>query len=226
MAKQRKTAQAELDELRQDVANKRMKARDVESAFEAAKARVGEADRAVTAAYALEDDKLAVQRRKELQAAEADAVEVQRRVDAAGLRVQHAQQQVDTFARERARDLLAEREQPARTIALELSRAVGEVLKPHRDYVTERQTVDWLVAAVPGATPRADGPVPEDPWESALKDLERAYRQATKLEPPTPRWSGLQLREQQDNLSRFERLPRRKRLTEDEQAEIDRLRPT
>ena len=70
---------------------------------------------------------------------------------------------------------------------------------------------------------RADGPVPKHPWESALKELERAYRQATKLEPPTPRWSGLQLREQQDNLSRFEKLRRRKRLTEAEQAEMDRL---
>jgi hypothetical protein len=223
MAKQRKTAHAKLDELRQDMAHERMKARDAESAFEAAKARVGEADRAVTAAYALEDDKLAAQRRKELQAAEAEAIELQRRVDAAGLRVEPAQQQLDTFARERARDLLAEREQPARTVALELSRAVGEVLKLQRAYVTERQTVDRLVAAVPGATPRADGPVPEHPWESALNYLERAYRQATKLEPPLPRWGGLQLREQQDTLSRFEKLRRRKRLTEDEQAEMERL---
>jgi hypothetical protein len=224
MAKQGRSAHAALDGLRQGMADERMKARDAGAALEAARVTVDEADRAVTAAYALEDHKLASQRRKELQAAEADAVELQRRVDAAGLRVQHAQQHVETFARERARDLLAEREQPARTVALELSRAVGDVLKLHRAYVTERQTVDRLVAAVPGATPRADGPVPEHPWESALKDLERAYRQATKLEPPTPRWSGLQLREQQDSLSRFERLRRRKRLTEDERAEMDRLR--
>jgi hypothetical protein len=196
MAKQRKTAHAELDELRQDMANERMKARDAESAFEAAKAKVDEADRVVTAAYALEDDKLAVQRRKELQAAEADAVELQRRVDAAGLRVQHAQQQVDTFARERARDLLAEREQPARTVALELSRAVGEVLRLHRAYLAERQTMDRLVAAVPGASPRADGPEGTHPWEPALGQLARACQQTHKLDPPLPRWAGLEQRQE------------------------------
>jgi hypothetical protein len=223
MAKQRRSAHGELDGLRQDVAHERMKARDAGVALDAAKAKADEADRAVTAAYALENDKLASQRRRELQAAEAEVIELRRRVDAAGLRVQRAQQQVDAVTRERARDLLAEREQPARTVALELSRAVGEALKLHHAYVTERQTVDRLVQGVPGATPRADGPVPEHPWESALKDLERAYRQATKLEPPLPRWGGLQLREQQDNLSRFEKLRRRKRLTEDEQAEMERL---
>jgi hypothetical protein len=34
---------------------------------------------------------------------------------------------------------------------------------------------------------------------------------------------GLQLREPQDNLSRFEKLRRRKRLTQPEQDELDRL---
>jgi hypothetical protein len=55
-----------------------MKARDAGVALDAARLRVDEADRAVTAAYALEDAKLAAQRRKELQAAEAEVVELRR----------------------------------------------------------------------------------------------------------------------------------------------------
>jgi hypothetical protein len=107
MAKQRRSAHAEPDGLRHDVAHERIKARDAGVGLGAAKVKVDEADRAVTAAYALENDELAGQRRKELQAAEAEVIELQRRVDAAGLRVQRAQQQVDAFTRERARDLLA-----------------------------------------------------------------------------------------------------------------------
>ena len=70
------------------------------------------------------------------------------------------QSEADTFARERARDLFAEREQPARTVALELSRAVGEVLKLRRAYVMERQTIDLLITEVDGATPRGRRPCP------------------------------------------------------------------
>jgi hypothetical protein len=68
--KQRKSAHAELDELRQAMAHERMKARDADVALDAAKAEVDEASRAVADAYALEDDKLAAQRRKSLHNAE------------------------------------------------------------------------------------------------------------------------------------------------------------
>lgn len=129
------------------------------------------------------------------------------------------------FARERARDLLAEREQPARTVALELSRAVGEVLKLHRAYVTERQTMDQLVAAVPGATPRADGPPPEHPWEAALRTLEGAHQQTPELKPPLPSRHGLQQREQQDNAIRFDKLRRNKEADRHRTARTTTTRP-
>jgi hypothetical protein len=219
----KQSAQERLDQLRRDAADERVKVRDLEAQLEAAKLDAESASRAISDGYATESQRDVAQARKAEEAAIIKVKDLQHRLTGAAIRVERTQGEADAFAREHARDLLAEREQPARTVALELSRAVGEVLKLHHAYVTERQTVDRLVAAVPGATPRADGPVPEHPWESALKDLERAYRQATKLEPPTPRWSGLQLREQQDNLSRFEKLRRRKRLTEDEQAEMERL---
>lgn len=80
----------------------------------------------------MEDAKLAVQRRKELEAAETEAVELQRRLDAAGLRVQYAQQQVDTFSHEHARDLLAERAADARELAVQLTRAGHELVRLHR----------------------------------------------------------------------------------------------
>ena len=83
----RKSAPAALDQLRQDMADERGKARDAGVALDAAKVKVDECGRAVTDAYALEDGKLAAQRRKELRAAEAAVIDLQHRVDAAQLRV-------------------------------------------------------------------------------------------------------------------------------------------
>jgi hypothetical protein len=221
--KQRESAHAELDELRQQAAGERMKGRDLEAALDAAKFKVDEADGAVADAYALEDAKLAAHRRKELEAAEAAVIDLGHRVAASGLRVQRAQQQLDEYQGAHARDLLAEREQPARTVALELSRAVAEALRLHRAYLTERQTMDQLVAAVPGATPRADGPEGSHPWEPALGQLARAYQQTPELEPPLPRWQGLEHRTAQDNSARRLQLQRRKKLTSAEEAELDTI---
>jgi transcriptional regulator len=199
MAKPAKqTAHAQLDELRQLAATERKKARDVKSALEAATVRVGEADRAVTAAYALEDAKLAVQRRMELEAAEAEVVDLQRRVDAAGLRVHHAQQQLDEFQREHAHDLLDERAADARQVALELTRAGHEVIRLHRAYLALRMDIDALVGHLPGATPRNDGPPPEHPWEAQLGALERVVRETPEVPALTPTWAGLEHRKQQD----------------------------
>jgi hypothetical protein len=218
-----KSAHEQLDQLRRDTADERVKVRDLEAQLETAKLEVEQASRAISAGYAAESQRDVAQARKAEEAAIAKVKDLQDRLSGAEIRVERIQGEADAFARERARDLLAEREQPARTVAGELTASVHETLMLAKAYVAERQAIDRLVAQVPGASARNDGPPPEHPWESALKDLERANRQATKLEPPTPRWSGLRLREQQDNLSRFEKLRRRKRLTEDEQAEMERL---
>lgn len=195
----RKSAHAAVDQLRQDMADERGKARDAGVALDAAKVKVDECGRAVTDAYALEDAKLAAHRRKELRAAEAAVIDLQHRVDAAQLRVERAQQEFDVFQRDRARDLLAEREAPARTVAAELTASVHETLKLARAYLAERQAQHQLVASVPGATPRADGPEDMHPWEPALHQLARAYQQTPQLEPPLPRWQGLKHRAAQDN---------------------------
>jgi hypothetical protein len=145
------------------------------------------------------------------------------RVAAAGLRVQGAQQQLDEFAHAHARDLLAEREPHARAVAAELSGSVRETLRLAKAYLAERQAQDQLVAAVPGATPRADGPEGTPPWEPALGQLAHAYQQTPELEPPLPRWQGLEHRTAEDSSARRLQLQRRKRLTAAEQDELDTI---
>lgn len=68
----KRSADAQLDQLRQAVAAERVKARDLETQLEAARLEVEGAARAVTDAYAEDDAKLAALRRQELQAAEGD----------------------------------------------------------------------------------------------------------------------------------------------------------
>lgn len=223
MAKRRKTAHTELDELRQQAAHERMTQRELEAALAAAKAKVEQAFGAITNGYAADDQRAVARARKAEEEAVAEVRELQHRVDGAALRIERAQAQHDEFLRDRARDLLEEREQPARALAIDLSRAVGEVLKLHRAYLTERQTMDQLVAAVPGATPRADGPEGSHPWEPALSQLARAYQQTPELEPPLPRWLGLEQRSQQDHIGRREKLRRKRKLTSEEEQELDTI---
>ena len=122
-----------------------------------------------------------------------------------------------------ARNLLAEREGPGRTVAAELTASVQLTLSLAKAYDAERQAVDRLVAAVAGATPRADGPAPEHPWEAALKVLERCYQQTPALDPPLPRWRGLEHRAAEDNSARRLQLQRRTRLTAEERNELERI---
>jgi len=200
-----------------------MKARDLDAALEVAKQEVEDASSAVTDAYAAEDAKLAQRRLKQLEAAEAKVIDLGHQVTAATQRVQLAQRAAGIFAQEHGRDLLAEGEPAARTVAAELTASVRQTLTLAKAYLAERRTVDELVAAVPGATPRTDGPAPEHPWEAALKILERAYQHTPELQPPLPRWTGVQQRQQEDDVNRRASLLRKRRLTASEQAELERL---
>jgi hypothetical protein len=220
MAKAKRSAHAELDELRQRAAAERVKARDLGAQLEGAKLNVERAAAAVTEAYAAEDDKLVAHRRKDLEAAEAEVLDLQHRADASPLRVDRAQRQADTFAAEHARDLLDEREGEAREVAANLTRAAAEVVRLHRAYLTMRTEIDRLVAAVAGATSRADGPEPSHPWERQLRDLERAVRDTPEVSAPLPRWAGLKHRQEQDNAARIEQRRRRGELSADDQAAL------
>jgi hypothetical protein len=221
--KSKPTGHAELDELRQEAADERMKQRDLEAQLEANKAKVEQATAAIAAAYASEDERAVTSARKAESKAIAELRELQHRVDGAGIRVERAQQALDTFMREHPRSLIAEREQQARAVTADLTRAVHQVLVLSKAYISERQTVDQLVAAVPGATPRADGPTPKHQWEPALGQLARAYQQTPELEPPLPRWEGMEQRAQQDHIGRREKLRRKRKLTSEEEQELDMI---
>jgi hypothetical protein len=185
-----KSAHDRHDELRRRVADEGAKLRQAQADFEAAKARVEDRSRALTDAYALEDSKLAQERRAELQRAEADVLDHQHRVAGAEARAERARAELGSFGAENAMALLEEREGLGRELAAELTATVAAVIQAHRRYVSERQHVDGLVAMVHGAQPRYDGVSTSYHWERELKELERAYRAAPDAEPPRPRWSG------------------------------------
>jgi hypothetical protein len=220
MAKAKRSAHAELDELRQQAAAERVKARDLEAELEAASAEVDDAGAAVTEAYAADDAKLATRRRQDLESATAHVLDLQHRVTAAGLRVERAQAEADRFQAEHARELLEEREAEAREVAAKLTRAGLEAVSLNRAYLALRMEIDGLVAAVPGATSRADGPAPSHPWERELRDLERAIRETPEVPAPLPRWAGLEHRREQDNAARIERRRRSGELSPDDQAAL------
>jgi hypothetical protein len=90
----------------------------------------------------------------------------------------------------------------------------------HRGYRDMRTDIDTLVAAVPGATSRADGPEPSHPWEGPLQDLWRATQETPEVPPPLPRWLGLRHRQQQDHANRIEHQRRRGELSADDQAAL------
>jgi hypothetical protein len=177
----------------------------------------------VTDAYASEDAKLAQQRRKQLEAAEANVIDLGHQVTAAAQRVGRAQRQLDEFQRHHARDLLAEREQPARTVAAELTADVHKALRSASAYIDERERQDRLVACVPGATPRVDGPAASHPWERQLRDLERAVSEVSELPPPLPSWWGLDHRRTENAKAKRLQVQRRKKKTADEAAELDKI---
>lgn len=82
---------------------------------------------------------------------------------------------------------------------------------------------DRLVPAVPGATPRVDGPAASHPWERQLKDLERAVAQTPECPPPLPSWWGVDHRRTEDAKAKRLQLQRRKMKTADEAAELDKI---
>jgi hypothetical protein len=100
---------------------------------------------------------------------------------------------------------------------------VAETLRLAKVYVSEREAVDRLVAAVPGATPTPRRARPAAPVGAALKALERAIHDTPELEPPLPSWQGLEQRQQQDRVHRRAGLQRKRQLTSAEQAELEQL---
>jgi hypothetical protein len=214
------SAHASLDELRQQAAGERVKARELEAELEAVKTDVDAASDAITEAYAAENQRAVTAARKTEEAAVAKVRDLQHRIDGAQIRVERAQAEADTFQVEHAGELLEEREAEARELAVKLTGAGHEDVRLHRAYLALRTEIDGLVAAVPGATSRADGPEPSHPWEPQLRDLERVVREIPEVPAPLPRWEGLEHRQQQDNANRIERKRRAGELSVDDQAAL------
>jgi hypothetical protein len=185
-----KAAHDRVDELRRRVAEESQKLRQAQAELEASTAKVEDCSRRLTDAYASENARLAHERRNELQRAETDAADQEHRVAGAELRAQRARGELDSFIAESAQALLEEREGLARELAAELTAAVDAVVKAHAKYVAERTHVDQLVAKVPGAEPRYDSVSTSYSWEPELRALERAYREVSQADVPSPRWAG------------------------------------
>jgi hypothetical protein len=208
MAK-RKDVTAELGELERRAADAYRHARDARLQVERAKTVLDQLRERQIDAYAAGDEDRAV-----ALASETDGLEPQLTRESAreGLAraADTARTEVARFRTENARELLAAREAGAREITDKLNAAVAETIQLHRSYLAERQEQDRAVAAVPGATPRMDGPPPSHPWERALRDLERSVREHQTLEPPLPRFLGIAHRRREDDVNRPEHLRRKK----------------
>jgi hypothetical protein len=201
----KQSAHAKLDQLRQATAAERVKQRELGAQKDLAKVKVESAGASLTEAYAAEDGRLVAKCRKDLEAAKAEVLDLEHRVAAAWLRVERAQAEADTFQAEHARELLEEREAEARELAEQLTRAGHETVRLHRLYRAMRTEIDSLVAAVPGATSRADGPAESHPWEDDLRALERTITGNPEVPPPLPQWTGLGQRQAEDETNRLER---------------------
>jgi chromosome segregation ATPase len=202
-AKPKPTAHDRLAELRDQTVAVRMKVRAIEDELQGALADVQHAETAIVESHADENgEALAIARQAHDEAVER-VRDFEQRLDGAKLRVARAQQAMDTFIGEHARDLLQEREPRAREVAAALTRAGADLLRAHREYVELRVEIDRLVAAVPGASPRTDGPPATYPWEREVRDLERVIRESPEVEPPLPSWRGVSHRREEERAVRL-----------------------
>lgn len=143
MPRSKQTAHAELDGLRQGAAAERVKQRTLAAEAEAASLAVERASAAIAHGYAAEDERAVAAGRKAEEAAVANLKDIQHRLNGAELRVQRAQRALDDFQRDRARDLLAEREQAARAVTAELATSARETVRAPT-LPSGRPSTSWL----------------------------------------------------------------------------------
>jgi hypothetical protein len=173
--------------------------------IQATELEVQNASGAIADGYAAEDQRAVTSSREAEGAALAKLEDLHHRLAGAELRIERARLEADTFAQDHACDLLEERTADARELARKLTRAGHELVQLHRAHLAMRTDIDALVSAIPGAVPRSDGPPASHAWERQLRDLERVVKETPEVPAPLPRWSGLQHRQQQDDISRREK---------------------
>ena len=198
----KKTAHSELDKLRRQAADERVRARDVEAALEKSELAREQAQQQIVEAMAAEDERSVEHPREARAQADVEIAELHERLDAAGLRVARAQVEADSYARERASELLDEEVSEAERITARLNAGVLDVLSQHRALLNSRQSMDRILASA-GAEPRSDGAPPVHEWEQALTALQRVVATHPELASPRPRWHGKAAREERDRTHRL-----------------------
>jgi hypothetical protein len=198
-----RTAHDVLDELRQHTETARTQARDLEVALHTAEADAARAAERIIDAHADEDQRAVARAREAEDHHTAQVHDLTQRVAGAQIRVQRAQQQLESFERDNAKALIDERVPVARELALHLTRTGHDLVRLHRGYLEMRTEVDRLVGAVPGAVPRSDGPPAAYPWEREITALAHADRETPEVTAPLPQWRGLEYRQQEDAAARL-----------------------
>jgi hypothetical protein len=223
MARRQRDVVAELGELQQRAVEAGRRERDARSEIDSAERILQELNEQRVEAYADADEQRAGGLTADIQVPRSQLDQTRARAEGLARAAEAARAELVTFRSENARALLEAREPRALEVTATLNAAVAEVLRLNREYIAERTEQDRAVAAVPGASPRLDGPPGTHPWEQALQDLERVVRECPQLGPPVPTWRGVGHREQQNSVNRLERLRRKKRRDERDQAEIDHI---
>lgn len=223
MAKQRKDVTEQLAELQQRVASAGVGQREAQAELQSINGTLEQFRERRVDAFAAGDDERGDALTAEVEQLGARLAQASARAEGLGRRASTARAELSSFRSDNAEALLAAHEPAAQEITAKLTASVAETIRLARQYVAERQAVDQLVAATPGATPRSDGPASEHAWEAALKALERAYQRTPEVAAPLPRWAGIGQRKQQDAVARREQLRRKPRRTDQDQAEIDRI---
>jgi hypothetical protein len=214
---------ARLDELQQRAVDAGVREREAGAEIQSAGRILEELRERRVNAYAAGDAERGDALTSEIQGLTGQLDQARARAEGVARAAEAARAELATFRTENARALLEDREAGARETTDKLNASVAETLRLHRLYVAERQEQDRAIAAVPGASPRHDGPPGTHEWEPALRDLERAVRECPQLSPPLPRWLGTRHRHQQDAINLRERLRHKKKLSERDQAELDRI---
>jgi hypothetical protein len=221
-ARAKRSAHAELDELRQQAATERVKARELEAEEHAARAEIAAAADAVVRAYADQNDAAAKKATLRRDKAERAASDLADRQAAARVRIDRAERAVSSYEREHARELIAELE-PAATEATDALRhhATG-LIEAHRRWHDTSQQITRLLGHVPHASPAVDAP-----RDHALADGVRAVRNALRagdeIRSPLPHWAGLRDHEIEQKTRRLVLLRRKRKLAAKERAELDRI---
>jgi hypothetical protein len=218
MPRKRKSAHEELQERIDAAAAEQTKLREAELALNEAKANVDRIGAEIELAYADEDEPLAARHRQRLGQAEDEVQDRQRRYKARRRRADESSAAVDNYRRERAKDLIAERDGNGNHLATELQATLERVAELDRRWSAHAQETNQLVALVDAARPPNDGCPTEHAFSGVLTALRRELAGGASVPAPTPRWDGLAVQRQQDAVHRLLRL-KRERKRDDEQLE-------